>query len=214
MRAVIYARVSSDEQADRGLSILTQIKICKEFIKREKWEFTKDYIDEAISGLKSNRPSFLEMLSDAQEKKFDKIVVYSLSRFSRDRFDAITKKKLLGNIGVKTISATEPIDSTTPEGKLLEGIIESINEFYSANLSRGAFRGLKANAEMGFWNGGTPQIGDLVIAIIDNKATFKSLALRDEKYWLEPANNNYQSIELTSDMDVKLYRVKKIIKKT
>jgi len=159
MRAVIYARVSSDEQADRGLSIPAQIKICKEFIKREKWEFTKDYIDEAISGLKSNRPSFLEMLSDAQEKKFDMIVVYSLSRFSRDRFDAITKKKLLGDIGVKIISATEPIDSTTPEGKLLEGIIESINEFYSANLSRETFRGLKANAEMGFRNGGVPPFG-------------------------------------------------------
>ena len=159
MRAVIYARVSSDEQADRGLSIPAQIKICKEFIKREKWEFTKDYIDEAISGLKSNRPSFLEMLSDAQEGKFDIIVVYSLSRFSRDRFDAITKKKLLGDIGVKIISATEPIDSTTPEGKLLEGIIESINEFYSANLSRETFRGLKANAEMGFWNGGVPPFG-------------------------------------------------------
>ena len=159
MRAVIYARVSSDEQADRGLSIPTQIKICKEFIKREEWEFAKEYIDEAISGLRSDRPSFLEMLSDAQEKKFDKIVVYSLSRFSRDRFDAITKKRLLRDVGVEVISATEPIDSTTPEGKLLEGVIESINEFYSANLSREAFRGLKANAEMGFWNGGTPPFG-------------------------------------------------------
>lgn|GEM_PF-303881 len=59
----------------------------------------------------------------------------------------------------------------------------------------------------------TPQIGDLVIAIIDNKATFKSLAFRDGKYWLEPANNHYQPIELTPDMDVKLYKVKKIIKK-
>ena len=159
MRAVIYARVSSDEQADRGLSIPTQIKICKEFIKREGWDFTKEYIDEAISGLKSNRPSFLEMLSDAQEKRFEMIVVYSLSRFSRDRFDAITKKKLLRDIGVEVISATEPIDSTTPEGKLLEGIIESINEFYSSNLSRETFRGLKANAEMGFWNGGTTPFG-------------------------------------------------------
>jgi len=159
MRAVIYARVSSDEQADRGLSIPTQIKLCKEFVKREGWEFIKEYIDEAISGLRNDRPAFLEMLSDAHEKEFDVIVVYSLSRFSRDRYDAITKKKLLSDIGIKIISATEPIDSTTPEGKLLEGIIESINEFYSANLSRETFRGLKANAETGFWNGGVPPFG-------------------------------------------------------
>jgi len=159
MRAVIYARVSSDEQADRGLSIPTQVKICRDFIERQGWSCVKEYIDEGISGLKSNRPSFLEMLSDAQGGKFDAIVVYSLSRFSRDRFDAITKKKLLSDIGVKIISATEPIDATTPEGKLLEGIIESINEFYSANLSRETFRGLKANAEMGFSNGGTPPFG-------------------------------------------------------
>ncbi len=159
MKAVIYARVSSDEQADRGLSIPTQIKICREYINREGWTFIKEYVDEAISGLKSDRPSFLEMLSDAQEGKFDVIVVYSFSRFSRNRFDAITKKKLLRDIGVQVISATEPIDSSTPEGKLLEGIIESINEFYSANLSRETFRGLKANAEMGFWNGGVPPLG-------------------------------------------------------
>ena len=159
MRAVIYARVSSDEQADRGLSIPSQIKICRDFIERQSGVYVKEYIDEAISGLKSDRPSFLEMLSDAQEEKFDTIVVYSLSRFSRDRFDAITKKRLLRDVGVEVVSATEPIDSTTPEGKLLEGIIESINEFYSANLSRETFRGLKANAEMGFWNGGTPPFG-------------------------------------------------------
>ena len=160
MRAVIYARVSSEEQADRGLSVPTQVKICREFIKRNGWVYVREYIDEGISGLKAyNRPSFIEMLSDAQERKFDLIVVYSLSRFSRNRFDAITKKKLLRDVGVEVISATEPIDIETPEGKLLEGVIESINEFYSANLSREAFRGLKANAEMGFWNGGTPPLG-------------------------------------------------------
>ncbi len=55
--------------------------------------------------------------------------------------------------------------------------------------------------------------GNLVIAIIDNRATFKMYKKTDGKVFLEPANDHYESIELTPSMDVKLLRVRMVMKK-
>lgn len=67
--------------------------------------------------------------------------MYSFSRFARNGLDSITYKLLLRKKGIKVISVTEPLEEDAPEGKLLEGIIEVINEFYSSNLARETFRG-------------------------------------------------------------------------
>lgn len=131
------------KQAESGTSIPAQIKICKEYLNRNGYILYKTYIDEAKSALSTDRPSFQEMIEEAKKNQppFEAIVIYSFSRFARNRLDSITYKLLLRKKGIKVISVTEPLEEDAPEGKLLEGIIEVINEFYSSNLARETFRG-------------------------------------------------------------------------
>ncbi len=80
-------------------------------------------------------------------------LVWKLSRFARNREDSIIYKSLLRKRGISVISINEQIDNTAA-GKLLEGMIEVIDEFYSANLSQDTMRGMRENMNRGFFNGG------------------------------------------------------------
>lgn len=159
-KAALYARVSSERQADKDLSIPAQLKALRDFAARRGWSVHAEYVDEARSARSADRPRFQEMISAARQKNapFQYILVWKLSRFARNREDSIIYKKLLRKHGVEVVSINEQIDDS-PSGKLLEGIIEVIDEFYSANLSHDTIRGMRENARRGFLNGSTPPYG-------------------------------------------------------
>ena len=161
MRAVIYARVSSGIQADLGTSIPSQIKICEEYAEKNNFKIVKIYTDEGESARSDKRAAFQEMIEDAKKNPptFETILIYNQSRFSRNVLDVLTYKNLLKNHGVNVVSVTEPFDEESPQGKLINGIITVINEFYSSNLAMETMRGEKENAIQGFWNGGVPPTG-------------------------------------------------------
>jgi len=108
------------------------------------------------------------MIATARQKvtPFEAILVWKLSRFARNREDSIIYKSLLRKHGVQVISINEPVEDT-PSGKLLEGIIEVIDEFYSANLSQDVLRGQRENASRGFHNGGRPPYGYVRVKVKD-----------------------------------------------
>ena len=72
MRAVIYARYSSDNQ--REASIDDQIEICRRYIDRQGWTLARTYHDRALSGASDQRPGYQQMLADAEAKQFDVVV--------------------------------------------------------------------------------------------------------------------------------------------
>ena len=151
MKAVIYARVSSERQ-DVDLSISAQLKALREYAKRNNYYIVKEYIDEAESGKTTNRPSFREMIAQARRstKPFELILVWKYSRFARNREDSIVFKTMLRKAGVQVISITEPFEDT-PTGRLFEAMIESLDEFYSANLGEEVTRGMRESASRGFY---------------------------------------------------------------
>jgi DNA invertase Pin-like site-specific DNA recombinase len=120
----------------------------------------KEYIDEAESGRSIDRPGFKQMIATARHKPpfFTAILVWKLSRFARNREDSIIYKSLLRKHGIQVLSINEPVEDT-PSGRLLEGIIEVIDEFYSANLSQDVTRGMRETASRGFYPGGQPPYG-------------------------------------------------------
>ena len=75
-------------------------------------------------------------------------------------------KKLLRSKGIGVISINEPVDES-PTGRLIEGVIESIDEFYSANLGQDIRRGMRENASRGFFNGSRPPYGFRKVAMED-----------------------------------------------
>lgn len=157
---VIYARYSSHGQQEQ--SIDGQLRDCYEYARREGLVVVGEYIDRAISGKTDDRPDFQHMIEDAAKKQFQYVIVWKLDRFARNRFDSAVHKATLKKYGVKVISATENI-SDEPEGILLEGLMESLAEYYSANLSKHVKRGLRESVIRGTYTGGIPPYGFKVV---------------------------------------------------
>ena len=147
----IYARVSSDRQ-DIHNSIAAQIDECTRYAKEHNMVIVAVYTDEAASGTISARPGFQDMVGDATGKgaKFSTILVWKLSRFSRNLLDSITYQAILEQRGVDLISITEPIDDSAA-GRMIRAIIQSINAFYSDTLSEDVRRGLRKLVRRGFY---------------------------------------------------------------
>ena len=156
MKTALYARVSSEKQAEKDLSIPAQLKALRDYATKKGWEVCREFVDEAKSARTANRPQFQEMIATAKqkEKPFTVILVWKLSRFARNREDSIIYKSLLRKQGVEVISINEQIDDS-PSGKLFEGIIQVMVEFYSSNLSHDTLSGFTQNARRGFLNGGS-----------------------------------------------------------
>jgi site-specific DNA recombinase len=150
-RVAIYARVSSERQ-DVDLSLSAQLKALREYALRCGYIAVREFVDEAESGRSADRPAFREMIATARRpsRPFDLILVWKYSRFARSREDSIVYKTLLRKNGVQVISITEPFEDT-PTGRLLEAIIESLDEFYSANLGQEIIRGMRESASRGFF---------------------------------------------------------------
>lgn len=143
MNAVIYARYSSHNQREE--SIEGQLRKCREFADKNGFTVIEEYCDRAISGKTDERYEFQRMLKDSEKGHFQAIIMYTLDRFARNRYDSATYKARLKKNGVK-LYYTEQSISDEPEGILLESLLEGMAEYYSENLSRGVKRGLKENA--------------------------------------------------------------------
>lgn len=160
MRAVAYCRFSSDQQRD-GFSIEAQLSSIKEYCAREGIELVDQYVDEARSGTNAERENFQRMIANATSGSFDLVIVHKLDRFSRDRYDFAVYRKLLKDSGVALRSVIERIDDS-PESIILEGMLESMAEYYSKNLSRETMKGLRARARQGLACSNRPLGYDIV----------------------------------------------------
>lgn len=156
LKAVIYARYSSSNQREE--SIEGQIRECKEYAKRKNIQIINQYIDRALTGKNDNRPAFLEMIKDSSLKTFNLVLCYKVDRFARNRFDSAIYKAKLKKNGVTVEYAKEQIPDT-PEGIILESMLEGFAEYYSANLGVNTRRGKKENALKGKLNGGVTPYG-------------------------------------------------------
>ena len=159
MKAVIYARYSSDNQREE--SIEGQIRECTAFAEKNNITILRHYIDRAFSAKTDNRPEFQNMIKDSGKRLFDMIIVWKLDRFARNRYDSARYKAALKKNGVKVVSATEVI-SDGAEGIILESVLEGYAEYYSADLSEKVVRGMTENALKCKYNGGTRPIGYLI----------------------------------------------------
>ena len=160
MKAVIYARYSSDNQREE--SIEGQIRECQSFAERKGYTVIRTYIDRALSGTRAdNRPQFQQMISDSTLREFQYVIVWKIDRFSRDKFDSVKYKYALKSSGVSVISATEPIDGS-PEGQMMESVFEGISVYYIKDLAQKTSRGMTENAIKGKFNGGTLTFGYMI----------------------------------------------------
>ena len=157
VRAVIYARFSSDNQREE--SIDAQVRAIRDYAKKNSIIVVGEYIDKAKSAMTDNRPEFLRMVSDSTKGGFDLVLVHKLDRFTRNRQDSIGYRMELKKHGVSLVSVLEYLDDESPESLILESVLEAMAEYYSKNLAREVNKGMKENALKGLHSGGIPPLG-------------------------------------------------------
>lgn len=156
-KAYAYARFSSDNQREE--SIEAQFYEIKKYAAAEGILIEKYFCDEAVSGRTTNRPEFLAMLDEVfANGGIDYIIVHKVDRFSRDKYQSAILKEKLSRRGVKVLYAAQKI-ADTPEGGLMESILEGFAEYYSNNLSEETKKGLYTNARKAKFNGGSVPFG-------------------------------------------------------
>ena len=156
MNIVIYARFSSHSQTEQ--SIEGQLKVCYEYAEQNHYTVVGEYIDRALSGTNDNRVQFQKMIADSDKHMFEAVLVYQLDRFARNRYDSAINKAKLKKNGVRVLSAKENITDDA-SGILVEGVLESMAEYYSAELSQKVQRGMNINAQKCLSNGSNAGLG-------------------------------------------------------
>lgn len=156
--AIAYARYSSNNQREE--SIDAQLRAIREYCEKENIELIEVFTDEAITGKTDDREDFQNMINKLLKGhiQVDYVLVHKFNRFARNKFDSALYKKKLRDIGIRVVSVTQKIDDT-PEGELLEGFLETIDQYYSANLAVEVRKGLRENALKGKHAGGQVLFG-------------------------------------------------------
>ncbi len=151
MRAAIYCRVSTKEQA-KNLSLATQQRACVVYCRQHCIEVDKVWVEEGESAKTADRPEFQKLLSYCRENKgrIHCVVVYKIDRFARDKYDHYAVRLLLNKYGITLRSATEPIDDSST-GKLMEGILAACAQFDNDVRGERTVAGMRASLEKGRW---------------------------------------------------------------
>lgn len=161
MRVALYPRVSTMEQARDGYSIGEQIDRMKNFCAARGWDVFKVYPDAGYSGGNMDRPALKAMLEDAEDGRIDAVLVYKLDRLSRSQKDTLTiiEDYLLPH-DVDFVSVTENLDTTTPFGKAMIGILSVFAELERSQIRERMDVGREARAKDGYWHGSSlPPVG-------------------------------------------------------
>jgi site-specific DNA recombinase len=147
IRAVIYARYSSDNQRDASLD--DQIRLCKEWIVAEGWQLVQVFRDAALSGASAFRPAYQALMEGAREAVFDVVVAEALDRLSRDQEDIAGLFKRLRFAAIRIV--------TLAEGEVSElhvGLKGTMNALFLKDLAAKTRRGLRGRVEAGKSGGG------------------------------------------------------------
>lgn len=157
-RAIAYARFSSNNQREE--SIDAQLRAIREYCEEQGIQLVDIYTDEAQSAKTDNRDNFQEMMKKVLKGYYtiDAVIVHKFNRFARNKYDSALYKKRLRDIGIKVISVTQPIDDS-PEGRILESMIEAMDEYYGENLALEVQKGMRENALAGKSTGGGRVLG-------------------------------------------------------
>lgn len=121
--AVIYTRVSTDEQAKHDLSLPFQREKCNEFAKANGYVVVKEFEDAGKSARTADRPALLEMIAFVSEYDVDGLIIHKSDRLSRDMADFWTIKKILTDKKVRLMSVSENFNDDNPADQFLMGIM-------------------------------------------------------------------------------------------
>lgn len=163
-RAAIYMRVSTDKQAQEGDSIPAQRDALLKYIdQHEDMILAGQYLDDGVSGTRSDRDELNRLLDDVKAGKVDLILVTKLDRLYRSIRHYLNMMDTLDRAGVGWLAIWEPIyDTTTPQGRLIVNQMMSIAQFEAENTGQRVKQVLAYKVSQGQVNSGNTSPGFMI----------------------------------------------------
>lgn len=158
MRAAAYARYSTDKQTENSIAVQLDgiIKYCQTY----NYTITRTFIDEAQTGTNTNRQGFMNLVEDAKSRNFEVVVVYDISRGSRDVADWFNFRKEMQIHNIKVLSATEKLgDISNPNDFLVELINVGLGQHMVLQTRQKSMAGIAQKAKQGVFLGGIAPLG-------------------------------------------------------
>ena len=152
MNCIVYARVSTDKQAEKDLSIPAQLQAMRDYAGLQHWSVVEEFVEPGASATTADRPVLQRLLAWVQEgvPKIDVVVVHKLDRMARNIEDHVAIRATLKRCGVRLASVTENVDDSV-SGQLIENIMASFAQFYSENLATEVKKGMRQKVLNGGW---------------------------------------------------------------
>lgn len=147
VRLVAYYRYSGGS-GQTEQSIEGQRRDCEAYARLHNMTIQKEYVDRHISGKTDDRAAFQQMIADSDKGAFDMVICWKTDRFARNRYDSAVYKKRLRDNGVEIVYAAES-NISGAEGIIIEGVMEALAEYYSAELAEKMRRGMRESALKG-----------------------------------------------------------------
>ena len=158
INAAAYARYSTEHQTSS--SIEYQMRRIDEYCDKNNITIVARYADEAYSGTNTDRPSFTQLCEDARLKKFDAVVIYDISRGSRDVADWFMFRKQMALLNIRVISVEDRIgDIMNPSDYLTELITVGLGQHHVLTSRQKSMDSIATKAKTGVFLGGVPNLG-------------------------------------------------------
>jgi site-specific DNA recombinase len=149
IRAAIYTRVSTEDQAKEGFSLDAQLEKLKAYCTARDWKIAGEYIDEGYSGRKTRRPAYVRMMQEIET--WDALLVIKMDRIHRNSKNFMLMMEDLNKKGKEFVSMMESLDTSTAMGRFVMDIIQRIAQLESEQIGERVYIGMEQKAKQ---NGG------------------------------------------------------------
>jgi len=156
MRAAIYIRVSTEEQAEEGYSLAAQERAGRAYATAHGWEVVRLFADEGMSGRTAQRPGLIALRAAVVRGEVQAVIVHKLDRLARDLRLMLDIIDEIGKQKAAFVSVMEQLDFSTPMGWAMFQVHGVFAELYSRNLSVETSKGKREKAQQGGWVGPLP----------------------------------------------------------
>ncbi len=145
MRAAIYVRVSTEEQASEGYSIGAQKEMLQDYCIVEGWEVAGVYEDDGYSGRSVKRPAYQRMMSEMDS--WDVLLVIKMDRIHRNSRNFMNMMEVLSKHGKMFVSQSEALDTTNALGRFVVDMIQRLAQLESEQIGERTYMGMREKAE-------------------------------------------------------------------
>ncbi|MFA5136024.1 MAG: recombinase family protein [Patescibacteria group bacterium] len=156
-QAVIYSRVSTEEQANEGKSIEVQIDLCRKWAEENKYSIVGVFPEPGKSATTlKGRTGLQEAIAQCQDEKIDALLVMDTDRLARNPSDHFLIKNSLSKGGTRIVAVNQLMIDDSVEGNLIETIMAGVNAFQSQITGRKVKKSLEKKCQIGDWPGWAP----------------------------------------------------------